>query len=104
MPASIPKTTRVIINANPPVGEIKPDTFKVEERPLPELQEGQVLVKILALGNEPAQRNWLDTSIDEVSAGPAGGFARLPPIPIPGGAQQAVAEPSLGRDTTLEIC
>ncbi|GFZ46864.1 hypothetical protein JCM24511_04084 [Saitozyma sp. JCM 24511] len=65
MPASIPKTTRVIINANPPVGEIKPDTFKVEERPLPELQEGQVLVKILALGNEPAQRNWLDTSIDE---------------------------------------
>jgi hypothetical protein len=40
MPASIPKTTRVIINANPPVGELKPDTFKVEERPLPELQEG----------------------------------------------------------------
>lgn len=102
MPASIPKTTRVIINANPPVGDIKPDTFKVEERPLPELQEGQVLVKILALGNEPAQRNWLDTSIDEVSAGPAGGFEHLPPIPIPRGEQQAVPELSLGSDTTTE--
>jgi hypothetical protein len=102
MPASIPKTTRVIINANPPVGELKPDTFKVEERPLPELQEGQVLVKVLALGNEPAQRNWLDTSIDEVSAGPEGGFARLPPILIPGVAQQSVAERSLGSDTTME--
>jgi NADPH-dependent curcumin reductase CurA len=67
MSPTIPQTTRVIVNANPPVGDIQPDTFKVEERPLPELENGQVLVKILALGNEPAQRNWIDGNTDPVS-------------------------------------
>jgi NADPH-dependent curcumin reductase CurA len=64
---STPKTTRVIVNANPPVGAIKPDTFAIEERPLPELNDGEVLVKTLAFGNEPAQRGWIDGAIDPVS-------------------------------------
>jgi NADPH-dependent curcumin reductase CurA len=64
---SLPKSTRVIVNANPPVGEIQDDTFAVEERELPELKYGEVLLKALALGNEPAQRTWLDGNTDPVS-------------------------------------
>lgn len=64
---SIPKTTKVYILANPPAGEIQPDTFKLETRPLPaqdELKDGEMLVKTIAFSNDPAQRGWMDPTVD----------------------------------------
>lgn len=58
-------SSKVIVLANPPNrGNIDSDTFKVETRELPDLNEAEVLVKILALGNEPAQKTWMDEEID----------------------------------------
>lgn len=41
-------------------------TFKLTEKPLPELQDGQVLVKNVFFSNDPAQRTWL-TKYDDPS-------------------------------------
>lgn len=68
---SIPTSSRVWTLANPPIGAVKPDTFQTDTRPLPkedELKDGEVIIKILALSNDPAQRGWMDGQIDEVSA------------------------------------
>ncbi|RSH93539.1 hypothetical protein EHS25_007897 [Saitozyma podzolica] len=64
MTPSVPKTTRTIVLANPPIGEVQADTFKLEEWPLAELKDGEVLLKMLAFGNEPAQRCWMDGNTD----------------------------------------
>lgn len=67
---SIPKEGKAYILQNPPVGAIKPDTFELVSKQIPEksdLKEGQVILKILALSNEPAQRIWMDGQIDPVS-------------------------------------
>jgi NADPH-dependent curcumin reductase CurA len=67
---SIPSETKVYILANPPTGAIKSDTFKLETRPLPkesELQDGELLLKTIALSNDPAQRTWMTKDVDEVS-------------------------------------
>lgn len=67
---SIPSETKVYILANPPTGAIKPDTFKLETRPLPkesELKDGELLCKTIALSNDPAQRTWMTKDVDEVS-------------------------------------
>lgn len=67
--SSIPKEGKAYILQNPPVGAIKPDTFKLVDRQIPEksdLKQGQVIIKILALSNEPAQRLWMDGQIDPV--------------------------------------
>ena len=67
---SIPSETKTFFLANPPVGDIKPDTFSLETKPLPkadELKSGQVLIKVVAFSNEPAQRLWIDGQTDPVS-------------------------------------
>jgi NADPH-dependent curcumin reductase CurA len=67
---SIPSETKVYVLANPPTGAIKPDTFKLETRPLPkenELKEGELLLKTIAFSNDPAQRTWMTKDVDEVS-------------------------------------
>jgi hypothetical protein len=64
--SSIPTETKVHILANPPVGPLKSDTFKLTTRPLPELKDGQVLVKMVAWSNDPAQRTWMDGDTDPV--------------------------------------
>jgi len=61
---SLPTETKVFILNEPPIGAIKPDTFKLKTQPIPELKDGQVLVKVEALSNEPAQRIWMDGAID----------------------------------------
>jgi NADPH-dependent curcumin reductase CurA len=72
---SVPTETRVWTLADPPVGAIKPDTFKAETKPLPkesELKDGEIIVKVLALSNDPAQRGRMDGKIDEVSTATLG--------------------------------
>ena len=56
-----------------PAGMVGPEHFELAESPLPEpdLDAGQVLVRTLMLGFDPAMRGWL---IDEPSY--------LPPVPI----------------------
>jgi len=44
--------------------DFQADTFKVETQDLPTLQDGQVLLKTIAIGNLPAQRTWMDNEID----------------------------------------
>lgn len=60
----MPSTTKVIILANPPTGAILSDTFLVQNQDLPPLEDGQVLLKAIALNNLPAQRTWMDNEID----------------------------------------
>lgn len=58
-------STKVIRLANPPNrGAVDDSTFRLDTVDLPELKDGQLLVKVLALGNEPAQKTWMDTEID----------------------------------------
>lgn len=58
-------SSKVIRLANPPNrGAVNDSTFRVDSIDLPELKDGQMLVKVLALGNEPAQKTWMDTEID----------------------------------------
>ncbi|KAL7418436.1 quinone oxidoreductase [Cryptotrichosporon argae] len=61
---STPTEQRAWILSNPPAGEIEADTFSLETRPLPELQDGEVLVAIEYFSNEPAQRTWMDATTD----------------------------------------
>jgi NADPH-dependent curcumin reductase CurA len=43
---------------------VGPDaTFRMVSKPLPPIEEGQVLIKILYLSNDPAQRLWIDPNI-----------------------------------------
>lgn len=68
---SIPSETKVYILNEPPSGAIKPDTFKIETQPLPkdsELKDGELLLKTIALSNDPAQRTWMQKDVDAVSA------------------------------------
>jgi len=62
-----PTTTRAWVLANKPqeLPSLSGDypTFKIEEKPLPELKEGQVLVKTRFLSNDPAQRGWISPNI-----------------------------------------
>lgn len=52
-PEGLPTTT----GANP--------TFKLTEKSLPDLQEGQVLLKNIHFSNDPAQRTWISQYEDE---------------------------------------
>jgi hypothetical protein len=63
--SSIPKQTKAWIVANPPQAEIKPDTFELVTRDIPELKDGEVLVKVSHLSNDPAQRGWIQKDADE---------------------------------------
>lgn len=63
---SVPTEQKVWILANPPAAELLPDTFSLETRPLPDLQEGDVLIQVEYLSNDPAQRGWMQKDVDPV--------------------------------------
>lgn len=63
---STPTQQHVYILANPPTAEIQSDTFKYETRDLPEVGDGQLLVQIESLSNDPAQRTWMQKDADPV--------------------------------------
>ncbi|GAA5923138.1 MDR family NADP-dependent oxidoreductase [Sporobolomyces koalae] len=52
-------TTKTWIINQKPKDAIKEDTFKLIEREVPELKDGQIKVKSLYLSNDPAQRTWI---------------------------------------------
>jgi len=56
--------SKVWILNDPPEKEVQKDTFALKTRTLPELQNGQVLLKVIFLSNDPAQRGWIDKNID----------------------------------------
>ena len=67
---SIPKAQQAWVLAYRPTGNFSDDTFRLETRPVTtesDLKDGQVLVKNEALSNDPAQRLWMDGSVDPVS-------------------------------------
>lgn len=51
--------TRVTL-ASRPNGMIKPTDFKIVQEDLPELKDGEVLVKQVYMSLDPAMRGWLD--------------------------------------------
>jgi len=60
--------SQTLVLANQPSKDISLDgpnaTFKLQEVDLPELQDGQVLVELLYLSNDPAQRGWIQKDAD----------------------------------------
>lgn len=66
--------TKQIIVENPPAGKINlafgeaDSTFKLVDTTLPELKDGQVLIKTLYLSNDPTQRTWMSPGQDESRA------------------------------------
>ncbi|KAK5691988.1 quinone oxidoreductase [Elasticomyces elasticus] len=48
---------------NLPIFEGPDATFKLVDKHLPELQDGEVLVKVTHLSNDPAQRGWISPDI-----------------------------------------
>ncbi|GAA3905469.1 NADP-dependent oxidoreductase [Streptomyces lacrimifluminis] len=57
-----PRTTRVVCLVRRPVGEPLPTDFAVEERPLPPLGEGQLLVRNLYMSVDPSMRGRLEST------------------------------------------
>lgn len=57
-----PRTTRVVCLVRRPVGEPVPADFAVEERPLPGLGEGQLLVRNLYMSVDPSMRGRLEST------------------------------------------
>ncbi|WP_215451487.1 MULTISPECIES: NADP-dependent oxidoreductase [unclassified Streptomyces] len=57
-----PRTTRVVCLVRRPVGEPLPGDFAVEERPLPPLEEGQLLVRNLYMSVDPSMRGRLEST------------------------------------------
>lgn len=60
---SVPTKTRQWTLANHPSGKptygSEDSSFVLEEKPLPELKENQILVQTQTLSNDPAQRGWI---------------------------------------------
>ncbi|KAK4689670.1 hypothetical protein P7C73_g434, partial [Tremellales sp. Uapishka_1] len=54
------QSSQVILASRPGAGEIKSDTFKLETVDVPELQDGQVLVRTDYVSIDPAMRGWLE--------------------------------------------
>lgn len=71
---SLPTKQTAWVLANPPTGPIEPNTFSLEKDvKLPELKENELLVKMIYLSNDPAQRGWMQQGADPDRA-------YLPPI------------------------
>jgi len=51
---------RKVVLASRPDGAPVPANFRMEEAPVPEIGEGQALVRVRAISMEPAIRGWLD--------------------------------------------
>ncbi|KAL8291287.1 hypothetical protein RQP46_002265 [Phenoliferia psychrophenolica] len=62
---ALPTSTRVWVVANPPEGEVTPDTFALKTEALPsELPPASILVEVLYISNDPAQRGWIQKDAD----------------------------------------
>ncbi|WWC90256.1 uncharacterized protein L201_005189 [Kwoniella dendrophila CBS 6074] len=64
---SLPESHKVWLLKTRPSDKSTPNEFELTTRPTPtidDLKEGQVLVKNTSFGNDPAQRLWMDGSID----------------------------------------
>ncbi|WP_329281573.1 NADP-dependent oxidoreductase [Streptomyces sp. NBC_01451] len=57
-----PRTTPVVCLVRRPEGEPLPTDFAVEERPLPPLEEGQLLVRNLYMSVDPSMRGRLEST------------------------------------------
>ncbi|BGP21453.1 quinone oxidoreductase [Rhodotorula toruloides] len=67
-----PSTTKVWTLQHKPRGPVTADTFALEEKTIRPLNDGELLVKLVYLSNDPAQRTWIDPSvIKERAYGPA---------------------------------
>lgn len=53
-------TNRAVVLAERPIGLPDQRTWRIEERPVPELRSGQVLVEVRECSLDPAMRGWLD--------------------------------------------
>lgn len=65
--SNIPKMaqeSKVWILSNPPEKEIQSDTFELKTIKLEELKEGEVLLQVIYLSNDPAQRGWIQKDVD----------------------------------------
>ena len=51
---------RKVVLASRPEGAPVPANFRMEEAPMPQVAEGEMLVRVCALSMEPALRGWLD--------------------------------------------
>ncbi|MEU6224419.1 NADP-dependent oxidoreductase [Streptomyces sp. NPDC047042] len=61
-PVTPPRRTRVVCLVRRPDGEPLPTDFAVEERPLPPLGEGQLLVRNLYMSVDPSMRGRLEST------------------------------------------
>jgi NADPH-dependent curcumin reductase CurA len=71
MSDGLPATNRQILLAQRPVGLVTADDFRTAEEPLPELADGEALMRNVYLGIDPTVRSWLDA-----------GEGYLPPVEI----------------------
>ncbi len=63
LPTALPTGTRlVVLRARPGAGGPVAEDFAVEERPLPALQPGQVLVRNIVMSVDPSMRGRLETT------------------------------------------
>lgn len=73
---SAPTETKQFTLAEHPGGSVDINkSFKLETKPLPELKDEQVLVKVKYLSNDPAQRGWM-------SKHPAPDRLYVPPVQV----------------------
>lgn len=59
------QSTKAVVLDHLVDGEVSTRNFRLENKPVPEIQDGQVLVQIVAFSHEPAQRQWIDANTDE---------------------------------------
>jgi NADPH-dependent curcumin reductase CurA len=68
--SNLPTKTKSFIVQNSPVTECdlslgnETSTFKLVEADLPAVQDGQVLIQVIYLSNDPAQRGWMQKDAD----------------------------------------
>lgn len=78
--SALPTQQKVWVLANPPSGQVQPDTFELKTRDLPQLGDDQVLLRVDYLSNDPTQRNWIAKDTGSVKKGDvfrAGGLATV---------------------------
>lgn len=59
-----PTQTKVVILNEPTAAEVTGDTFKVVIQDIPELKDGEMLIKVTELDNVPAIRTWIDSRFE----------------------------------------
>jgi len=75
-------TNRKWLLAKRPQGMVRVDDFEMKEETVPELKEGEYLIKTQFLSNDPAQRGWMNGRDTYVKGIPLGGLVRAGGIGI----------------------